>query len=153
MKMNKKINLLIVLGGFAVVSVIYGIVSPAKRDSVVGRAVPLQPPSEAAPSLESFLSLGPALPGERQAKRGRYALWGRNPFVSTKGPVPETPAPASVILNGIAWDEKTPRAVINNRIVRPGDRVQGNEVIRIEKDRAVLSNGVREFELRLGKKR
>src|SRR3989338_6045715 len=44
-------------------------------------------------------------------------------------------------LQGIIWDEKSPKAVINGKIVGPGDRVEDKVVLEIFTDRVVLSNG------------
>jgi hypothetical protein len=56
-------------------------------------------------------------------------------------------------LNGIAWDELSPRAVINNVIVGVGDKVGGYQVVQIEPNRVILNDGVNDFELRVGRKK
>jgi hypothetical protein len=62
-------------------------------------------------------------------------------------------APRQLALSGISWDAKLPRAVINDRIMRVGDQVAGNEIVKIERNRVVLSDGAAEFELKLGRKK
>ncbi len=54
-------------------------------------------------------------------------------------------------LQGIIWDEKSPKAVIDGKIVSTGDRVGGKVVLEILPDRVVLSEGTEKYELRLGK--
>ena len=57
-----------------------------------------------------------------------------------------------LVLDGIAWDRKSPRAVVNDRIVAVGDEVGGSTVVEIRKDRVILNNGAADFELRLGRR-
>ena len=52
-------------------------------------------------------------------------------------------------LQGISWDEEQPLAIIDGVIVGVGDRVSGREVVKIEKDRVILDDGEKYFELRL----
>jgi len=139
---DKKLLLLIVLSIVAVISLVYGIVTPSKirrnlkTEAETGRAAGAGQIPEAGGTV-------------RQLKRSNFALWGRNPFLSR-----ETPAHAGtrLVLNGIAWDEKNPRAVINDRILSIGGEVAGNRVVKIEPHRVLLSDGVNDMELRLGKK-
>lgn len=56
---------------------------------------------------------------------------------------------SGVILTGIFLDEKSPKALIGNVVVGIGDNVGGNTVIKIEKDRVILSDGSKDFELKL----
>lgn len=67
----------------------------------------------------------------------------------------EAPASPSgkLILNGIAWDQKNPRAVINNRIVTIGDKVGNSTVVEILRDHVVLNDGTANFEFRLGRRK
>lgn len=51
-------------------------------------------------------------------------------------------------LSGIAWDEQEPTAIINGRIARRGDNVDGYVIIEIKKDRVVLSDGTQAIELK-----
>ncbi|MCK5580234.1 MAG: hypothetical protein KAJ18_03070 [Candidatus Omnitrophica bacterium] len=52
-------------------------------------------------------------------------------------------------LMGIAWDSVTPTAIINNRIVQIGTRIDKYTVIDIQKDRVILSGEQYNFELML----
>lgn len=58
---------------------------------------------------------------------------------------------ADLKLMGIFWDEKSPRAIINNKVVNVGASIDINTVLGIEKDRVILSDGLRIFELKLGR--
>lgn len=52
-------------------------------------------------------------------------------------------------LSGILYDKDHPLAIINGQIVKPGDRVGVNAVINIKKDRVILNDGYKDFELKL----
>jgi len=54
-------------------------------------------------------------------------------------------------LSGIMWSLKKPLAVINDRIVKVGDKILGSVVIEIDKEKVILNNGSTDFELKLGK--
>lgn len=68
----------------------------------------------------------------------------RDPFF----PVPKVAA-SSIVLNGILWDENKPTAIINNEIVQVGQSVNGKVIVGIRKDRVILSDGSKEFELKM----
>ncbi len=51
-------------------------------------------------------------------------------------------------LSGIAWDQEEPTAIINERIARRGDTVDGYVVVDIQRDRVVLSDGTQDLELK-----
>lgn len=52
-------------------------------------------------------------------------------------------------LEGIIWDDKNPLAMINGRVIKIGDMVSGNRVVDIKKDRVILNDGTRNFEIQL----
>ena len=123
--MDKKLTLLLGLSGLAILSLLYGILTPSKTRREV-------PSSLHRVSKEEGTAIDHRGPIAREAKKSSFGTWGRNPFsLSDRGGAP--------ILNGIAWDEKAPRAVVSNRIVRVGDEVAGHRVVRIQPDRVVLS--------------
>ena len=69
--------------------------------------------------------------------------WGRDPFYRAKGsgPVSSNDEQTEWILNGILYDKKTSTAVINKKIVRVGDKINGAKVINITKTKVVLKKG------------
>lgn len=71
--------------------------------------------------------------------------WGRDPFIFGETRTAE----GGLVLNGIAWDETNPSAIINNTVVRIGDGVGGNRVVDIQKNRVILSKDVNTYELNL----
>ena len=56
---------------------------------------------------------------------------------------------SSLSLTGIISTDNGPAAVINNRIVRIGDKIGTNKVIQIKGDSVVLNDGSKDFELKL----
>jgi hypothetical protein len=58
--------------------------------------------------------------------------------------------PKKVLLSGIIADKAEPKAIINETIVGVGDTIGGNIIVEIVPDKVILSNGEKEFELRLG---
>lgn len=141
---KKKLILLVVLTTLALFSLLYGILIPSK----VRRRLSSEPDlSQGAPRRRSlFLST----PAERLSRRSDYPSWGRNPFLP-KGS--QASGFGKWILDGIAWDEKSPRAVINDRIIEVGNKIGGARVVEIRKDRVVLNDGATDFELRLGRRK
>lgn len=77
--------------------------------------------------------------------------WGRDPFMfGTAKDYSE--GEAGLVLNGIAWDEKTPSAIINNKVVKAGDEVAGNKVADIQKERVIVTKDGNSYELNLRQK-
>ena len=139
MNLTPKLKILAVLIFLAVVSLIYGILAPARQRG--GKAPNPDVRESGAPS-QSQAALSTLV---RKARGIGYTTWGRSPFM------PKTEAvvtPTKLILAGIAWDDENPKAVINDEIVGAGDKVGGNTVVSIQKDRVIMSDGSSEFELR-----
>jgi hypothetical protein len=65
--------------------------------------------------------------------------------------VREAPLPGggTIRLDGIAWSETTPAAVLDGQIVGPGERIHGARVARVERDRVVLDLDGSELVIRL----
>jgi hypothetical protein len=42
-------------------------------------------------------------------------------------------------VQGIVWEETFPQAIINNSVVKIGDKIEGAEILEIERDRIKLS--------------
>ena len=74
--------------------------------------------------------------------------WGRDPFVQTGS---ETGALGSVPLSltGILWDEKMPMAMVNDKILKQGDMIEGYQVVQIKPSSVVFSLGEEKSELLL----
>jgi len=70
----------------------------------------------------------------------------RNPFViaglrQNRFTLPQlgaSEARSTLILNGILWDTKSPMALINNRIVKTGSRIEHYRVVKITQKKVFL---------------
>ena len=80
---------------------------------------------------------------ERKKARTSYTEWGRNPFTLFK-------RPKASVLEGIMWDARNPKAIINGNIFGVGDSVGSGEVVDIQRNSVVIKNGAIEKEYRLG---
>lgn len=143
---DKKLMVAIGFGILAVGSLLYGIFTPSKvRRELASSAGPGTPAA-------ATVSTKPAVLTDRMMKRTPHESWGRNPFASKEAPAIALGGGA-LILNGIAWDEKSPQAIINDRIVKTGDEVGGSRVVTILQHKVILNDGVSDFELRPGQRR
>jgi type II secretory pathway component PulC len=81
--------------------------------------------------------------------------WGRDPFyrftAKKTGQVDQPEAVVGWELGGILWSENNPSAVINKKIVRHGDIVNGARVVKISKDIVILEKDNTEFTLNIKK--
>lgn len=134
--MDKKLVFVVILCVLAVSSLLYGILTPSRMRR--GASAPSQ--TQNVPAAQ------PQLPVERRAKKSSFIIWGRNPF-SLKNTNVSTP-----VLNGIAWDENAPRAIINDQIVGVGDMIGKNKVVAITPNSVTLNDGTKDFEIRTGQK-
>lgn len=75
--------------------------------------------------------------------------WGRCPFSGKAYSASGKPV-INFRLTGIIWDQKTPQALINNKIVKAGDRFGNYIVVGINRNSVILNNGIEEIQLRLG---
>ncbi len=79
------------------------------------------------------------------SRQSRYSDWGDNPFVADrrKAAVSTTASagPRGLVLSGILWDPEVPSAIVNGRLVAVGDHLGTWQVIEIQKDQVILSDG------------
>lgn len=77
----------------------------------------------------------------------------RDPFATVIPAVVKSQAAqvSSITLSGILWEENNPLAIINNKIVKVGDRVAGCNVVEIRQNSVSLNNGTKDFELKLNR--
>jgi len=135
---TKKLLILIVLAIAAVASLVYGIITPseARRRSSKGKKL-----------ASSHVAALKAIAQPRRPKTSAYISWGASPFTTAKVEIKKF---AKISLNGIVWDEESPRAIINDEIVAIGDRVSEYRIIDIKPNSVVLDDGTDEFEYVLG---
>ena len=139
---NKKLIGLIVLGIGAISSLIYGIVTPSKVRRMASKGslhIKMQAKVTAEKSASSASVAATGGP-----RKDSFTDWGRDPFSS--GP----PATVSeMVLTGILWDSSAPLAMINDNPVAAGDKIGGCTVVEIKKDRVILKDDTKDFELLL----
>lgn len=139
---KKKLIILIVLGAFAVLSLVRGIFTPSaiRRDLA-------STPAETAEKTKPAAARVTIAPSRRSAKKSKHDAWGRNPFVATKKPGEPI---EELNLGGILWDKDKPVAIINDNMVGIGDAVGAYKVVDITQDSVALNDGTEEHTLKLG---
>ncbi|MDP3731698.1 MAG: hypothetical protein Q8R31_01530 [Candidatus Omnitrophota bacterium] len=136
---NKKLLLLIALSIIAVFSLFYGMFTPSRTErNLITKDTAIQ---KTIVTEKGIISL------TRGAKRSNYSSWGRNPFSISGAPIRRLGA---LTINGILWDKKNPLAIINEEIVKVGDKIDGNTVVGIKQDRVILNDGSKDTEFLLG---
>lgn len=138
---NKKLIALIILSVGAVISLVYGILSPPEMKRKV-----LSKETAAVRRSEDVKTIEWVVPAKRYTKRTDFADWGKNPFLPKEV---HTMPLTSLTLNGIVWDEDTPKAIINGEIVGVGDILGENRVVDIKPDKVILNDGTADLELTL----
>ncbi len=84
-----------------------------------------------------------ALSRSRSQKKSRtvYADWGQNPFMLKR-------APRELYIEGIMWDKKNPRAIINGDIIGIGETIESKTIVDITPSSVIFKDGDgKEFEL------
>ena len=83
-------------------------------------------------------------------RKERVALWdrewARDPFVPQKALATIVKA-VNLTLKGILWDEKTPKAIVNEKTLVIGDTIYGYTVMEIKPRSIVLKTGEKNIEL------
>lgn len=88
-------------------------------------------------------------------KQGKESMeWGRDPFVLPVRPVGEPQQVANAMekpfsLSAIIYKNGAGTAIINGRILRKGDQIEGMEISEVYPDRVLLREGLRNLELRV----
>ena len=119
--------------------------SRKKKNTSVTVATQVMPVSQ--PQAKLVQASAPAAAIQLQKPEEEDAVWGRDPFsgkiysAASKG--------VNLELKGILWDEKSPSALIEGEIVKEGDTIGQYTVIKINKDRVILSDGTKNFELKI----
>lgn len=134
MQNNKKLTILAIL-------IIVAIIIWIPKGRTVRRRVQVSPQSTPISLEKATPTITPG-----QGKKTEFADWVRNPFVWYKegsGPV------IGLTLSGIIWDKEASYAIIDGAIVHTGDEIAGKTVKRIEPNKVILSNGLKDYVLEL----
>lgn len=141
---DKKIIILGILAFLAVISLIHGVISRPR-----GRAA--RPSANAAGARENTAAQTAATIGQirRKAVKSKFTSLKRSPFIPTTA---SGASSSNLILGGIMWDKKMPKAMISNTVVKKGDRIGGYTVTEINEAAVILSDGIKYLELKLNDK-
>lgn len=126
--------------------------------SYTGKQAPslTSPPVDPTQAIQSNVDTNAQLPPVDLESR-RNTPWGRDPFRSSTGRASATPggaredAPLAWALAGIVYNHRQPMALINDQMVRVGDRVGSATVVAIEKESVTLECQGRQVKLTLNK--
>ena len=112
----------------------------APATATTAAKTPAQEPKQLGPRDEKALALQKAVAAKD---------WGRDPF-HTVGSVASTSKAGALTLKGIAFrsDGKS-FAMVNEAILREGEEIEGNRIVKIERRQITLSREGRQFILRL----
>ena len=72
--------------------------------------------------------------------------WARDPFVP-KAAVGSLTKAVNLTLNGILWDERDPKAIVNEKTLLKGDTIYGYTVVQIKPRSVVMRTGEKNIEL------
>ena len=72
--------------------------------------------------------------------------WGRDPF-EIQAALSSVIKAVNLTLGGVLWDEKTPKAIVNEKILMVGDTLYGYTVIEIKPRSVILKTGEKNIEL------
>ncbi len=75
--------------------------------------------------------------------------WGRDPFSLSLSAGKAAGIEGSFILSGIVWDEKLPLAIINQKLLKASDSIDGCLVKEIRRSSVTLTCSEKSFELQL----
>ena len=81
----------------------------------------------------------------------KFSHWGRDPFVVSSIQTGDESGMAGFNLTAIIYRKNSGVAIINNRILRKGDRIAGKEIAQILEDRVILRDGSGDRDLRVNK--
>lgn len=103
------------------------------------------------PQVRPEHALSPKHTSSKDAAKRTDPVWGRDPFVREESVISADAGVSSLKLMGITAGGSKSMAIINNEIVNTGSRIGKFTVIKIVKDRVVLTDGSENFELILNK--
>ena len=150
---NKKLMILIILGAFAVISLIYGMVTPSKkRRERLSKPVYTQDENKITATKRIVSTV-------RGVKRSNYPSWGRSPFIplvsGNKTVVGQAdwsfinPKLPGLKIEGILFDKTNPLAIINDKIVAIGDSISDCKIVSITMEEIVIRYMDKEYSVKI----
>jgi hypothetical protein len=103
----------------------------------------------ATPALQPAPHVGIATHGDlaKLEEKAQKLTWGRDPFTYRPSYTPGSSV--GLQLNGIVWDAKNPKAMIDDLIVGVGAKIGNYTVLEINPDSVVVTDGTNTIQLRL----
>ena len=131
--MNKQQKLKVALPVLAVIMafvwgpLIFGSGSKGKADNSTGRVNK----NTQVSTGRLDLAVLPVTGGSREKAKTAYTQWGQNPFILKR-------APKALNIEGIMWDTKNPRVIINGVIVGIGETVESKTIVDIKSNSVII---------------
>lgn len=112
---------------FVVMAFVWGpvIMGPGKKNDLDNNAKNINEVADGMDSAAMF-----RIDARKRAKTA-YTGWGQNPFMLKR-------APKAFYIEGIMWDEKNPKAIINGNIVGIGDAVESKTIVDIKPSSIII---------------
>lgn len=104
--------------------------------------------SKVVSKAEPYITLESAMTAVSETASGNNVEWGRDPFSLGASNVQKL-GMEDLALNGIMADKENPYAIINNDVVKLGDKVNGMTVIEINEKNVVLEQNGQKHTLEL----
>lgn len=79
--------------------------------------------------------------------------WGRDPFALSQLTGGSAESVGNFVLSGIVWDERMPVAIINQKLTKSGDGIDGCRVVEIRRSSVTIVCDDKPFELQLFRSR
>jgi hypothetical protein len=124
---------------------------PASQSEEKSEPVPASKEAGAASAPQSLSDVNLSFLKQRKGSMD----WGRDPFVLPSPSVAGEPHQVAnemdrpFSLSAIIYNNGTGAAIINGRIVRTGDQIEGMEVSEVHSDRVLLKEGLRNLVLKV----
>jgi len=140
LKIGAKNRIELTITGIGVVIFIFLVMNYLSRPQMDRRVVP---------KAESYVTLESGMPAVSETVSGDDMSWGRDPFLLGSSNVQRPGNMGDMALNGIMADKENPYAIINNDVVKLGDKVNGMIVIEINEKNVVLEDNGQKHTLEL----
>lgn len=138
-----------IIYGIFIMAVLWGVHNFAGKDDEAPQQMP--GPGESTELIKTKPRAKPI-----DIEKYSSLAWGKDPFCrGKKGAIDTEPVRSESrwILSGILYNENNPSAVINKKIVRNGDSINGATVLEIDKNIVKLEKDGLEFRLTVAKEK
>jgi hypothetical protein len=136
MQRNRKLGILAVLMTVAILVWVPG------RKRITNASATISPAA-----IDQTMPMAGTLP----RKRTEFADWGRDPFArpQRQNEQEKDNGLSNLRLAAIIWSDEKPTAFVNDLVIHVGDRIADKTVKRIEQNSVILTDGTKDYVLRL----